>query len=177
MTANVAAILQEFSVFGEPQSGLGGNPFRLRCKLDVPASEEEVRESWPSRVLPQELVEVWSVSRESRLFEDVDYGQWGLLLYTPKASADKTAEQRAVRPDHPYRPDDLVIGEFLGDSEFLVMATKESGSRQILVALPMYGRPDWEGVGVSLTDFLERYLDVRGNKFWEPGQDGANRDG
>ncbi|MCW2932230.1 MAG: hypothetical protein JWM19_3192 [Actinomycetia bacterium] len=144
----------------------------LQRTADAKTSKERMHLDLETDDVEAELVEAWSVSRESRLFEDIDYGQWGLLLYTPTASADKTAEQCAIRPEDLRESDDLIIGEFLGDAEFLVMARRESGNRKILVAPPIDDRADWAEVGVSLADFLERYLDARGNKFWEPGQNG-----
>jgi hypothetical protein len=100
------------------------------------------------------------------LFEDVDYGQWGLVLLSPTASARRTAEQRARRPDA-YRSDDVVIGEFLGDLELLVMAPSEAGNRRILVALSLDDRHDWYPAGSSLAQFLEKYLRSHGDKYWE----------
>lgn len=96
--ANVAEALASFSAHAEPRDGLGDNPFKLGCSLSVAATDEETGSAWPEAMLPAELVEVWSVSRESRLFEDVDYGQWGLVLLSPAASAERKAQLRAERP-------------------------------------------------------------------------------
>jgi hypothetical protein len=49
------------------------------------------RELAPGEV-PAELGEAWATSRQSRLFEDVDYGQWGLVLSSPAAAAQRTSE-------------------------------------------------------------------------------------
>ena len=100
------------------------------------------------------------------MFEDVDYGQWGLALLSPTASARRTAEQRALRPAD-YRPDDVVAGEFLGDLELLVMAPSEAGERGILIALPLDDRQEWYPAAPDLAQFLERYRDQQGAKFWE----------
>jgi hypothetical protein len=91
LAANVTEVLASFSAYAEPRDGLGDNPFKLGCSLSGPATDEEIRSAWPTVPLPAELVEAWSVSRESRLFEDVDYGQWGLVLLSPAASAERTA--------------------------------------------------------------------------------------
>jgi hypothetical protein len=132
----------------------------------MPATDEEISSAWSAAPLPAELVEAWSFSRESRLFEDVDYGQWGLVLLSPAAAAERTAGQRAQRPGA-YRPDDVVIGEFLGDLELLVMAPSEVGDRRILVALPLDDRQDWYPAASSLAQFLEKYLGSYGSKYWE----------
>jgi len=134
-------VLAGFYAYAEPQDCLDDNPFRLGCSLASPATDEEIRSAWPVAP-PSELVQAWSVSRESRLFEDVDYRQWGLVVLSPTDSAERTAQQRALRSAD-YRQDDAVAGEFLGDLELLVIAPSEAGDRKILVALPLDGRHDW----------------------------------
>lgn len=165
MAADVTEVLASFSAYTEPRDGLGDNPFKLGCSLSAPATDEEIRAAWPDGP-PAEMAEVWSVSSESRLFEDVDYGQWGLVLLSPAESAKRTAEQRELRPDD-YSAEDVVVGEFLGDLELLVLAPSEAGDRGVLVALPLDGRQDWYPVAPDLARFLERYRDQQGSKFWE----------
>lgn len=167
--ANIAEMLARFRAYAEPRDGLVGNPFKLSCSLSSPATPEEIRSAWPRDMLPAELVEAWSVSRESRLFEDVDYGQWGLVLLSPEASAERTADQRAQRPNA-YHAHDVLIGEFLGDPELLVMSPSGIGEGRILVALPLDDRHDWYPVASSLAQFLERYLESWGGKYWESSQ-------
>jgi len=133
--------------------------------MGASATDEEIRSAWPDG-LPAELAGAWSVSRESRLFEDVEYGQWGLVLLSSAASAERTAEQRVLRADD-YRAEDVVVGEFLGDLELLVLSPSEIGDRRVLVALPLDGRQDWYPAAQDLARFLERYRDQKGAKFWE----------
>ncbi len=166
MPADVAQALNAFRAYTDPRDGLGDNPFRLACSFDKPAIETEIALAWPAGELPEELVEVWSTGRQSRLFEDVDYGQWGLVLLSPAAAAQRTVEERTQRPSA-YRADDVVIGEFLGDQELLVLAPSEAERGGVLVALPLDDRPDWYAVAVDLADFLGRYLNALGNKYWE----------
>lgn len=163
MVADVTGVLASFSAYIEPRDdGLGDNPFKLGCSLTGPATDEEIRSAWPTGP-PAELCRAWSVSRESRLFEDVDYGQWGLVLLSPAASAERTAEQRKLRPGD-YRSDDVVVGEFLGDLELLVMAPSEDGDRRVMVALPLDERRDWYAAAQDLARFLERYRDRQGGQ-------------
>src|SRR6266567_6050588 len=129
MAGEVTEALASFRPYTEPWDDLGDNPFKLCCSFSGPATNEEIRSAWPTASLPAELVDAWSVSRESHLCEDMDYGQWGLVLLSPAASAERTAEQRAQRA-RAYRPGDVVIGEFLGDLELLVMAPSETGERR-----------------------------------------------
>jgi hypothetical protein len=167
MAADIAEVLARFANYAEVRDGYGSNPFRLRCLLSAGATISEIRAAWKPGTAPPELERAWRVSRESHLFEDVDYGQWGLVLLSPEASAMVTAEQHITRSDQAYLSGDVVIGEFLGDSELLVISPGESGNRRVLVALPLDKRPEWYGVGTSLAEFLERYLEALGAKYWE----------
>ena len=98
-----------------PDSHAAG-PFRLESSLDGPAARSEVDGAWPDRAVPGEAMEFWTMCRGARLFEDMEYGQWGLVLLDPPSSAARTALERAARP-RDYRADDIVLGEFLGDQE------------------------------------------------------------
>jgi hypothetical protein len=168
MANDVAGALNAFRAYTEPHDGLGDSPFKLACSFDEPASDAEIASAWPEVEIPDELVRVWATSRESRLFEDVDYGQWGLVLLSPGDAAQRTAWERAQRPDA-YCGDDLVIGEFLGDQELVVLAPSGVGQDRVLIALPMDDRPDWHRAANGLADFLDRYLKALGVKYWEQG--------
>jgi hypothetical protein len=165
MAGDVVSALNAFRAYSEPRDGIGDNPFKLGCSFDDPASAAEIDKAWPGGGVPTELVQVWSVSRQARLFEDVEYGQWGLVLLSPAASAQRTAEERARRPGI-YRADDVVIGEFLGDQELVVLAPSEIRGH-VLVALPLDDRGDWYPAASDLAEFLDRYLSAFGNTFWE----------
>lgn len=140
----------------------GDNPFKLSCRVDPGASADEIASASES----EDLRELWSTSRESWLFEDAEYGQWGLHLLRPAESAARTSAERAQRSDD-LRPDDVVLGEFLGDAELLVYAPSEVGGRRYLIALPLDPREDWYAAGASAVEVLERLRDANGDKYWE----------
>jgi hypothetical protein len=158
----VADALRGFLDWREPRDGIGDNPFRLACSFEPPTSPSgELSAVWGGRELPSELVELWTSARSARLFEDIDYGQWGLVLLSPPESADRTALELAERPGD-FAAGDIVIGEFLGDQELLVHTPTG-----ILVALPLDPRSDWDVAADNLEEFLRRYLDAHGDKYWE----------
>jgi hypothetical protein len=149
-----------------PPEGVSSNPFKLMSAVQAPAAVEEVEAAWRGHELPSDAVDLWAACREGRLFEDVDHGQWGLALLAPSASAARTAQERGARPLE-FRPDDIVLGAFLGDQELLVLAPSESGWRRILIALPLDDRSDWFGAAEDLGQFLKQYFDHVGDKYWE----------
>jgi hypothetical protein len=165
MTA-LADALARFRRWPSPPEGSTSNPFKLVSTLDGPAGANEVEDAWRGHGLPSDALDLWVACREARLFEGVDYGQWGLPLLAPSASAIRTAQEREARPAD-LRPDDIVLGEFLGDQELLVLAPSETGRRRILIAHPLDSRADWFGVAQDLGDFLEWYFDHAGDKYWE----------
>ena len=154
-----------------PKDGMG-HPFTLVSSIGDPARSNEVRDAWPGDQLPPDVLELWRTCREARLFEDAIYGQWGLVLLSPIASAVRTNQERAARPSE-LRPDDVIVGEFLGDQELVVVAPSEAGRRRVLIALPLDDRDDWFGAASSLGGFLELYFEAGGNKYWERGGAGS----
>lgn len=166
----VGAVLMRFREQPTSLHGSVGNPLNLVSTLDCPAVATEIFGAWPERRPPEELCEAWAITRESRLFEDVEYGQWGLILLSPRASADRTMLEMRARPAD-FTPDDIVVGEFLGDQELLVLVSDADGDR-VLVALSLDDRSDWYVAAESLGEFLEAYWRHGGEKFWERS-DGA----
>ncbi len=118
---------------------------------------------------PPALADFWAQASSARLFEDATYGQWGLVLLPPEVAAKRSAEFQAQRPKDCIRGD-LVLGEFLGDQDLLVVRCDPEAPDygHVIVALPLDERADWDEVAVSLTDFLGQYERAEGAKYWEP---------
>ena len=118
--------------------------------------------------LPPDLAELWSELESARLFEDPDFGQWGLVIGSPVRARALTRSFRADRAAD-YSPGDLVIGEFLGDSELLLarcdMAADDYG--RIMVVLSIDARREWYVAGETFAIFLRDYARAAGAKFWE----------
>lgn len=171
MTA-IADALDRYRRQPSPPEGSTKNPFKLMSTLDGPADANEVKGAWMGQELATDAGDLWASCLSARLFEDVDYGQWGLVLMSPSASATRTAREREARAAD-LRPDDVVLGEFLGDQELLVLAPSEEGPRRVLIALPLDSRADWFGAASGLGEFLDRYFDSAGEKYWEGRNAGA----
>lgn len=151
----VNAALDACRNWTEHRDGVGSNPFRLASKVEPRASIDEVSGAWPAHALLPELEALWLSSREAWLFQDIDYGQWGLHILDPAAAAALTRDERARRPGD-FEPTDAVVGEFLGDTDLLVLDANGS----VLVALPLDPRTDWPQVASTLSEFLTRYLEA-----------------
>lgn len=141
----------------------GSNPFRVRCRNEAAADAAVIRDaSAELGGLPAALLELWAYSAEATLFEDVDYGQWGLHLLAPRDVVDRTELEQAHRPVD-FQARDIVVGEFLGDLDLVVI----DSTGNVLIAMPLDPRETWPVVGGSLWSFLETYIAGVGDKFWE----------
>lgn len=146
-----------------------GIPMQLVCLVKPPIHylRRHLEESLLV-TLPYDLIQLWQTASELRLFEDVRFGQWGLILWSPLEIEVKHIQTTSERPEQ-YRNGDLIIGEFRGDQEKLLIRCSESNSDfgRIVVPLPIYKRYDWPIVANTLTDFLTMFVDADGSKYWE----------
>ena len=135
-------VTPEFDIFGpEP-------PMHLRCKVlpGTPWDSKLFKESL-GLVLPPDLRKLWSHVSGLRLFEDVTYGQWGLIIWTPDETIARH-QQKVTEKQKDFLPRDLIIGEFLGDSELLAVRCdpEQQDFGTVLIALPL----DRVRIGMSL---------------------------
>jgi hypothetical protein len=140
-------------------------PFLLVCQLSGrPASEIEVALVNGG----DDIRAFWRLASDAELFKDEHYGQWGLKIFSPSDVMKKTARERRERPEDVYESD-LVIGEFIGDSDQLMIDTSRSceGFYPVLVKLPIDGREEWPIVAESFGEFLRKYTSKQGQKYWE----------
>ncbi len=142
----------------------------LRIKMPERCSAE--RSKGPLTLgadIPDDLKEFWGRFFSATLFEDVDYGQWGLRLFDYEMSDQLTREFNEERPQDAARGD-RVIGRFIGDADRVVIRciTGESDFGSIIIALNEGMRNDWPRPSSSLSSFLEEYSLFDGQKFWEP---------
>lgn len=159
----VASLRREWSEprqavhFGEPV------PFLLSCSFARGPASLPL-----DATLPLDLRDLWATITSATLFEDAEFGQWGLALLSPQDSRSTTEMLKADRPRE-YRDGDMVVGRFLGDSDLLIVrcdpTTSDFGS--VMVALPTDARADWYRPARALNLFLETYVAGEGAKYWE----------
>lgn len=121
-----------------------------------------------SKNYPKSLIDFWNISRKAWLFEDIQYGQWGLEIFDPKESSDLTLKFSSER-QRDFSHGDLIIGKFIGDSDLLLVRCdiKSIDYGNIIVALPIDPRDDWNFVEESFDVFLNNYANSNGDKYWE----------
>ena len=117
--------------------------------------------------IPQDLIDFWTSHQSARLFEDRNYGQWGLVIFSPDESASSTREFFEERRSD-ARVGDLVVGEFLGDSDLLLVRCdcNQEDYAEVIVALPLDPREEWYRVSKSFLNFLSSFGRCGGKKFW-----------
>lgn len=145
-------------------------PVVLVCCTSPPAPyESPAIEAALNATLPGDIIGLWAAASEIRLWEDVNYGQWGCILWSPTAVAaghDRAAKR--LRPDD-LRTGDVIIGEFRGDSDHLILRCDRDAIDfgSVVVALPIDRRCDWYRAADSLEDFMRRFLASPDRKYWE----------
>ena len=154
------------SAWGQPrpaQHGSAPTLSRFRCTVTWGAADIA-----DSPRLPGHLDEFWRSASGARLLVDEDYGQWGLVLLPPGESHTASERFRLRRPRE-HRVGDLIIGEFRGDSDLLLVRCDPDADDfgRVLVAAPLDGREDWDVAAPNLLAFVETLEREQGRKFWE----------
>ncbi len=136
---------------------------RLCCQVETGAADGN-----PGVTVPGKLAEFWRHASGARLFEDTEYGQWGLVLLSPDEAVRETEEFRKDRA-RDYVDGDLIVGLFLGDQDLLLVRCdpEVEDFERVLVALPLDTRIDWYEAAPNLSVFLEKYERAEGAKYWE----------
>ncbi|SRR5258706_4523218 len=143
-----------------PPRVIAGNPFPLACRLLPASSPTEIAASWPFGA-PAEVRSLWSTYGGGELFKDAKFGQCGLRIFSPAASARETLRYQNIQPGRTLDTD-LILGEFLGDSDLLIV----DASGSVHISLPIDERQKWHREQ-SLSSFLHKYVAVHGEKYWE----------
>lgn len=129
--------------------------FRLKCEFNPGVNIMD------STISP-ELMNFYNITNGAILFKDVDYSQWGLLVYSSDELYYKNREIKKVRDE--FNESEIIIGEFLGDSDLLLL---NQHNNSIVICTPILGRDDWHFLELTFTAFLNKFCTEEGEKFWE----------
>jgi hypothetical protein len=148
-------------------------PMVLQSEVKPPVSWEAADIEAAIEVkLPDEIKILWSRGSEIRLHSDVNYGQWGCILWSPAEVVARHRDASGWRGPGDFRPGDLIIGEFRGDTDLVILrcdpSKEDFGS--IIIALPMDPRDAWPCVASSIIEFIHKFLSDPDKKFWERGR-------
>lgn len=136
--------------------------------IDTLKWDSEILEKQLNIKLPRELVSLWDLVSELRIYEDINYGQWGLLIWSPhKTLLSQSTTVEAIGQQ--LLPGDLVVGEFRGDLDRVLLRCdpKSTDFGHVIIVDPIDERNDWRTVAHSLSEFLERFLLYPAEKYWE----------
>jgi hypothetical protein len=145
-------------------------PGPLVCSFEPPSDAKDIENASTEFLIPKELADLWQFCGGATLFKDEQYGQWGLQLFSPEGALSATKKFSGDRGSD-YAAGDLVIGEFIGDSDLLLLRCDPSldSYSAVLIALPVDERADWDRAADTLKSFLEKYVQAEGGKFWHCG--------
>jgi hypothetical protein len=158
--------IESIGIVDSPEMSI---PMPMHCQVLPPQPwDKKALEDALRVTLPLTITHLWDKTSSLRLFEDMNYGQWGLILWSPNQVISEQ-EKRIAQRKEDFHPGDLIIGEFLGDADLLVLRCDEASPDfgNVIIALPLDSREEWYVAANSLESFLSQFLAAKGDKFWE----------
>jgi hypothetical protein len=158
----------------EPPFAPPGSPFpdlRYVCKVldPVPWNRGEVERELGIEV-PPALAELWNLCGGLILYEDDTFRQRGLVVRAPP-DPDVFILNREYREDYPKDalPGDLIFARFWGDRERPLFRCDKTAADYgtIVIVAEMDSRDEWSTAAHSLEEFLIRFMDANGEKYWD----------
>lgn len=141
-------------------------PFKLRCSFNNGANEQKL--STLAISLPPEAIEFYKATDGAVLFKDDEYGQWGLKIYCLD-ELDRATRFYLDKRSRDALEGDLIIGEFIGDSDLLLLRcnphSSDFGSVMIVSAIEQ--REEWDTAAIDVESFLLELYSQQGDKYWE----------
>lgn len=120
--------------------------------------------------LPPELIELWSACGGMRLFCDNLWCPGGLIVCAPTDdSLHRVNADYLDRKSDRMWPGDFIVAEFRSDLELVLMRCDKTAPDfgSIVVVTEMGPREEWYKAALSLEEFLTRFMDAKGAKYWE----------
>ena len=158
--------IESIGVVDSPDASI---PMPMHCQVLPPQPwDKKAFEETLGITLPLAIAQVWDKTSSLRLFEDVTYGQWGLIVWSPNQVITEQ-EKRIAQRKEDFRLGDLIVGEFLGDADLLVLRCDATSPDfgNVMIALPLDSREEWYLAANSLQSFLSQFIAAKGDKFWE----------
>jgi hypothetical protein len=158
----------------EPPRVHPGDPFpdvRYVCKvLDSTAWNRSEVERELGIEIPPDLAELWNLCGGLILCEDDTFRQWGLIVRAPPHPELFTLNRKyREKYADDVLPGDLIFARFLGDQERALIRSDKTAADYgtIMIVAEMEHRSEWITAAHSLEEFLVRFMDAHGEKYWE----------
>jgi len=158
--------IESLGVVDSPDASI---PMPMHCQVLPPQPwDKKAFEESVGITLPLAIIHLWDKTSGLRLFEDITYGQWGLILWSPNQVMTEQEKYIAQRKED-FHLGDLIVGEFLGDADLLVLRCDETSPDfgNVMIALPLDSREEWYLAANSLESFLSQFIATKGEKFWQ----------
>ncbi|MEN6670568.1 SMI1/KNR4 family protein [Psychrobacter sp. B38] len=119
--------------------------------------------------LPVGYKEFLRISNGAFLFLNKKYGQAGLNFYNLEEFENKVNFWLSSYRSNSLIKGDLIIGEFLGDSDFVILRCDQEADDYgaIVISHPYDERKNWFYVKDGFTKFLSDFVRAEGDKYWE----------
>lgn len=175
MTKTIQAILKHILTDGTKTCDEDSFKVNYQSMIQPPSNwnQNEI-EKLLNVSLPPDLIQLWQLAGEIRICEDIDAGQWGLILWSPDDVISKhQAETKGRITDDIDFQYHLIIGEFLGDLDLITLHCnpQENTWGNVIVADLFQNKDEWSTVAKSLSEFLALFIEAPLQKYWENNHD------
>lgn len=146
--------------------------FELTCIFNTGSLESEIINTFNLmgiKKLPLEYKNFLLISDGTFLFLDEKYSQAGLNFYSLEEFEAKISFWLSSYRANSLIKGDLIIGEFLGDSDFVILRCDQEADDYgaIVISHPYDERKNWFYVEDGFTKFLSDFVRAEGYKYWE----------
>lgn len=144
-------------------------PGAFECSVVDPVQWDKAEAERALRTeIPAELEELWRGCGGMSLYRDTTYGQWGLVVLSPKDALSAHTEYLQNSPEW-VLPGDVVFARFRGDLELALLRCDRNAPDygRVMIVAEMDERSLWRTAADSLEEFLTRFMDTKGDKYWE----------
>lgn len=150
------------------------NSFELSCVFNNKGMEVELKKlilELGFENIPIEYLNFIQETDGAKLFYDKIYGQAGMYLYETDIIYKKNLEWHNSYMKQDLLPTDLIIGEFFGDNDLVVLRcdNRFDDYGYIIISLPLDERKDWYFTNDNFESFLVKFCNNEGVKYWEFG--------
>ena len=135
-------------------------------KLPIEWDEKELEHKLKVQI-PEYLHILWKYASNVYICEEINYGQWGLVLWNPIEVLHNNQGDPRFTAYH-LEKGEIIIGEFKGDLDVVIIRCDKNQEDfgKIIIAEGMAPREEYEIVTKSLLEFLEKFMNDPTKKFW-----------